>query len=328
MLQPILSYLPARADPVYAGLSGEESHRAKLLLTTALSSWFDRAEDDLLFILGSNDKKCSRGQVVNAIKVNIINTFKTPVSSFSMSARVLRWVQCRFLDFAGALEAWGAAIHFPATITSLRRVQAIIRATLSCGLVKSPFSKYGLLESRRTWHPKIKSVAEQVDRLVKATGFRRPNATLVASLVARCRMFVDVAAASAATQEGLDLSESNSSWKEWVRLAGMGGAPAAHRFVKAPLGLGKFDFEGSQLSRADMLASEVNQWSGLWKTGGGDPPPVFADVPVLPPLLPSQLMGLCRLQDSHMRSGWHPPQAHLAVVSQCHCCLGHLARGG
>ena len=64
----------------------------------------------------------------------------------------------------------------------------------------------------------------------------------------------------------------------------------AHRFVKAPLGLGKFDFEGSQLSRADMLASEVNQWSGLWKTGGGDPPPVFADVLVLPPLLPSQLM--------------------------------------
>ena len=259
-----------------------------------MSAWFDQAEDDLLYMLGTNEKKCSRGQIVSTISVNIINTFKTPVSSFSMSARVLRWVQCRFQDFAGALEAWGSALHFPSTISSLRRVKAIIRFSINRGIVISPFSKYRLVESRKTWHPKIKSVVLQMDALVRVSGFRRPDPTLLASLVARARMFAATATASALKQEEVDLSECNRSWREWVRMAGQGSAGAAHRFVKAPLALGQFDLQGSHLSRSDMLDAEVEQWSGLWQHGKGTPPIAFSEVPILPPLLPGQLADASR----------------------------------
>ena len=107
------------------------------------------------------------------------------------------------------MEAWGEALHYPDIVSSLRRVKALIHASLLRGYVRSPFAKLKLINSRKTWHPKIKSVILQMAQLVKVTGFRRPNSSLLDSIVARARMFWADAAALACAQESSDLADSN-----------------------------------------------------------------------------------------------------------------------
>ena len=185
----------------------------------------------------------------------------------------------------------------------------------SAGAGALPTCWFKLFNSRDLWHPKLTSVILQMDELVRLSGFRRPNSTLARSLVARANMFAAQAAALALEQEASDLAESNISWKDWVKMAGTGADSAAHRFVQAPNSISKFDLEGSQMSRSQHLDSEVSQRSSLWKEDAGGQPPVYPPVPLLPPLLPSQLSAASQSfkRATCALGGFHP--RHIALLS-------------
>ena len=190
-------------EEFYGTFSVGSKEDAEKLLTSSLSSWLSRAEDDLLFILGSRASKGGRGEISATIKVNLINTFKSPAGEVSVVAKALRWVQMRFRELQCALEAWATAVHYPHTTAAYRRVRGLIDATLSHGLVRSPFSKYKM-ECRKTWNPRLKSVCEQIAELMRITGFRRPHDVIVRSIVARCAMFAAKATIDADAQEKAD----------------------------------------------------------------------------------------------------------------------------
>ena len=260
---------------------------------------------------------------MKSVQVDLINTFKTPVHGISFAARSLRWVQWRFRELSGALDSWTEALHYPSTISSLRRLKSLVCATLRNELVKSPLGRFKL-ESARVWHPRLKSICEQVSKLVSLFGFRRPDPTLTGSLAARSAMYARQAAVAATSQEKLDLSDNAKAWKRWAAKAGDASASAAHSFSKRPVELGVVDSVGAHRTRADVLAEEVQGWSAHWQEDLSTPPLWFGTVPKLPPLIAEDLRVASRSfkRRTCALSGLHP--RHVALLSPS--ALNFLAR--
>ena len=314
VVDPSLSSLKPAGGDVYKQLGQAEVASCTQLLEASLSRWFSKAEADLLGVFGSTLAPDSRGEIPKILKINLINTFRSPQGAISTQAKALRWAQFRFQEVAFALRSWVDSKVYPASISSLRRIQALVKCTLVNGIVQSPFAVHDLL-GKKVWHPKLKSVLLQVHELQKVTGFRRPNSSIALAIAARSEMFATRASAAAGIVENDDLSSRSQAWKEWVALAGNASAATAHRYTKAPLSLNKTDFCGTSKSRTDELQDEVSAWSLLWKEGGGTPPPVFNKVPGLPPLSVEKVVsasksfkrGTCAL------GGLHP--RHVALLS-------------
>ena len=125
-----------KGTPLFYGeFSVHEVASAKALLSSKLSLWLERAEDDLLFICGSKEGPKHRGQTQKVIYVDLINTFRCSRGSQSIMAKIQRWIQSKFLDAAGAVRAWRDTTGYPASLKCFRRVSALVRATLKNGNV-------------------------------------------------------------------------------------------------------------------------------------------------------------------------------------------------
>ena len=309
------------ADSYCPVLDPQLVNTRQAVLSDCLAKWYAKAESDLIAQLGSKLKPSSRGEPSRAIKVNLINTFKTPAGNYSVEAQATRWVQFRFTEFAAALKAWQGNTVYPASLKAYRRITALASSTVHKGKVNSPFAKSNSTLIS-TWIPQIKKFISQLNELIRLTGFRRPEPTIVASLVAMAQMHGFTAASTAEDIEKAELETSSQTWKDWVLNAGQASAGIAHKYVKAPLAISSRELYGTQLSRSDELTAQVDTWSQLWLEGKGPSPPTFGLVPRLPPLAPKMLVlaantfkrATCALGGIHPR--------HIALLS--HAALTSL----
>ena len=296
-------------------ISANQLPQGRAALGEALSKWYARAEQDLVYTLGSDKGVRGRGKPAEMIQVSLLNTFKNCNRGSSLLSKSLRWAQLRFLEFAQATELWCAAVMYPATVTTRQRVLDLIRATVVNGCVKSPLHKYELT-CKRKHHNKFKSICKQLSHFISITGFRRPNCDMGAALVARCNLCAEQALTDAKKEEDLDFSNSQHSWKLWITKAAESSASAGHKYVKASLGLNHDDYIGSKLSRAQVLDEEVVKWSRLWQEGVPVDPVDFGNVPKLAPLSVHQVQQAARSfkRKTCALGGFHP--RHVALLSE------------
>ena len=255
--------------------------QAKKDLDEAMTIWFEKVENDVQYIMGAPEAKEGRGEELKTIRINLINTFKSRTGGHTLVSKAMRWTQMRFQEFAHALRNWAGQTHYPGAISSLRRVKDLIRATISNGIVLSPFKSLGLSFSK-LWLPKLKSIADQTNQLVLTMGFRQPILSVAQGIATRCEMFATQVLVSALELEQKECSESRKSWKLWVEKAGERQASLAHKFTKAPLQITTVDLQGQEKNRSQLVLDEVDAWSSLWKEQQSIPEPPFPTVPRLP----------------------------------------------
>ena len=266
----------------YEDWSSEELASNKAALADEVAKWVDRAEVDLLDILGAKQSdKNGRGGVVKTISVNLINTFKVRDISMNMYSRAIKWVFCRFRELSRALSKWAQDAQLFDPVTSYRRVTALVDATIKNGIIKSPLHKLRF-ESRRSWENGLKSVILQVSSLTRLSDFRAPEPNILRAIVARCDMYSAKAAAEAMSAEKTEQAESHAAWKNWAAAASNASAGTAHRYTKIPISETIEDIVGTSMSKSDKLQAEVNSWSALWMEGENVPVPQFDKVQRLP----------------------------------------------
>ena len=244
-------------------------------LSDALKLWTQKAEQDIIFITGSTASLKGRGgSQPSFVRVNLLNTFKgVDTDSIVVNSRACKWIQLRFVEVAKAVEAFKGAHTFPFNIQARKRVQGLIAATLSKGLIKSPLGRFGLVDLRNEWHPKLKSVCVQINDFLKINGFRQPRAELCDALSARCFMYAKVASAQATRFDVEETRESSSGWKSFVNLAAESSASIGHKFIKKPLSLSTQDLGGTPFTRAEQLDQHVKTYSSLWNARDSSEPP-------------------------------------------------------
>ena len=87
-------------DPFYPVLDKVQKENAMSVIDSAMDSWFDHAEDDLIDLLGAKGKKTGRGRVQATIVVNLINTFRLKSGGSCLVSKALRWIQVRCKEFS------------------------------------------------------------------------------------------------------------------------------------------------------------------------------------------------------------------------------------
>ena len=101
------------------------------------------------------------------------DVFKFKASGATDSARVLRWIQKRFVEFGGSLTAWSQAYDWHISIVAQRRVCELIACTVKNGYLASPFGTTKL-RVFRSWFRKLKTVASQARRVLALVSVERP----------------------------------------------------------------------------------------------------------------------------------------------------------
>ena len=254
------------------GLLGEPGKAAtpvecgKQSLDASMTAWLSRAEADLILITGSSSKPMARGQIAKTITVDLLSTFKGLASGEQLASKACKWVQLRFVEIAKAIQKFVDTHQlYPLFVKARRRLRGLVSATCVHGFVKSPPSRLSLHQLRKRWHPKLKQVSIQTDQLIRLTGFCQPDTNVCKAIIARCTMLAKEAALQAASFEQEETSLVGEGWKQFLHIAQDSSAAIAHKYVKAPLSLGKFEKEGASSSRDEVLQQHVSLWSGLWK---------------------------------------------------------------
>ena len=280
----------------------------------ALGAWLGQVETDLIATVGAQTKAAGRGGAPVVVTANVINTFRCSGGGDFLASKALRWVQCRFLELARAVDAWKTTAGFPGVVSVRRRVVDLCNATLAQGYVRSPLNRFKLWDMRRVWHPMLKSLVLQIIDLNRVTGFRRPNPVVCKAICTRAANYANKALISIKELESNELFASKKAWKSFIDLAEAASASIGHKYSKVPLQLNRALDLGTPKSRDQLLQDQVNKWSAVWKESGAPTPLSFPKVLRAPDISVPEMREASTSfkRNTCARGGIHP--RHIALL--------------